>query len=105
MKAVVFEVKGAIAHFRRPDTTATHLTYPFITPLAAKGLVGAILGITDFTTRDRVGIQLLNPVCTSAQQLSMLGKDSGNTFNRPTTCRDSASKSGMYFSPAIVDVG
>ncbi|NLK64420.1 MAG: type I-B CRISPR-associated protein Cas5 [Tissierellia bacterium] len=85
MKAVVFEVKGAIAHFRRPDTTATHLTYPFITPLAAKGLVGAILGITDFTTRDRVGIQLLNPVCTSAQQLSMLGKDSGNTFNRPTT--------------------
>ena len=84
MKAVVFEVKGAIAHFRRPDTTATHLTYPFITPLAAKGLVGAILGITDFTTRDRVGIQLLNG-CTSAQQLSMLGKDSGNTFNRPTT--------------------
>lgn len=85
MKAVVFEVKGAIAHFRRPDTTATHLTYPFITPLAVKGLVGAILGITDFMTRDYVGIQLLNPVRTSAQQLSMLGKDSGNTFNRPTT--------------------
>ncbi len=85
MKAVVFEVKGTIAHFRRPDTTATHLTYPFITPLAAKGLVGAILGITDFVTRDYVGIQLLNPVRTSAQQLSMLGKDSGNTFNRPTT--------------------
>lgn len=85
MKAVVFEVKGTVAHFRRPDTTATHLTYPFITPLAAKGLVGAILGITDFKTRDYVGIQLLNPVRTSAQQLSMLGKDSGNTFNRPTT--------------------
>ncbi|HQA58876.1 MAG TPA: type I-B CRISPR-associated protein Cas5b [Acetivibrio sp.] len=85
MKAVVFDVKGTIAHFRRPDTTATHLTYPFITPLAAKGLVGAILGITDFMTRDHVGIQLLNPVRTSAQQLSMLGKDSGNTFNRPTT--------------------
>jgi len=85
MKTVVFEVKGTIAHFRRPDTTATHLTYPFITPLAAKGLVGAILGITDFKTRDHVGIQLLNPVRTSAQQLSMLGKDSGNTFNRPTT--------------------
>jgi len=85
MKTVVFEVKGTIAHFRRPDTTATHLTYPFITPLAAKGLVGAILGITDFKTRDHVGIQLLNPVRTSAQQLSMLGKDSGQTFNRPTT--------------------
>lgn len=85
MKAVVFEVRGTIAHFRRPDTTATHLTYPFITPLAAKGMVGAILGITDFMTRDYVGIQLLNPVRTSAQQLSMLGKDSGQTFNRPTT--------------------
>ena len=85
MKAVVFEVKGNIAHFRRPDTTATQLTYPFITPLASKGLVGAVLGITDFKTRDYVGIQLLNPVRTSAQQLSMLGKDSGNTFNRPTT--------------------
>jgi len=85
MNAVVFEVKGTIAHFRRPDTTATHLTYPFITPLAAKGLVGAILGITDFKTEDYVGIQLLNPVRTSAQQLSMLGKDGGNTFNRPTT--------------------
>jgi len=85
MQAVVFEVKGTIAHFRRPDTTATHLTYPFITPLAAKGLVGAVLGITDFMTRDYVGIQLLNPVRTSAQQLSMLGKEDGKTFNRPTT--------------------
>ncbi|MEK0288771.1 type I-B CRISPR-associated protein Cas5b [Caldifermentibacillus hisashii] len=85
MKVVIFDVKGKIAHFRRPDTTATHLTYPFITPTAAKGMVGSILGITDFTTKDKVGIQLLNPVRTSAQQLSMLGKDNGNTFNRPTT--------------------
>jgi CRISPR-associated protein, Cas5h family len=85
MKTVIFDVRGTIAHFRKPDTTATHLTYPFITPTAAKGLVGSILGITDFTTEDKVGIQLLNPVRTSAQQLSMLGKDSGKTFNRPTT--------------------
>ena len=96
MKAVVFEVKGAIAHFRRPDTTATHLTYPFITPLAVKGLVGAILGITDFMTRDYVGIQLLNPVRTSAQQLSMLGKDSGNTF--------SAHYRGTLSCPAYRDI-
>ena len=83
MKAVVFDIKGKIAHFRRPDTTVTQLTYPFITPLAAKGLVGAILGITDFVTKDKVGIQLLSPVRTSVQQLSMLGE--GGTFNRPTT--------------------
>ncbi|WAA11989.1 CRISPR-associated protein Cas5 [Fervidibacillus halotolerans] len=85
MKIVIFDVKGKIAHFRRPDTTATHLTYPFITPTAAKGLVGSILGVTDFITTDKVAIQLLNPVFTSAQQLSMLGKDAGNAFNRPTT--------------------
>lgn len=85
MKAVIFELKGSIAHFRRPDTTATHLTYPFITPTAAKGIVGAILGIEDFITNDKIGIQLLSPVHTVSQQMSMLGKDAGNTFNRPTT--------------------
>jgi CRISPR-associated protein Cas5h len=85
MKAVSFDVKGKLAHFRRPDTTTTQLTYPFITPTAAKGLVGAILGIEDFVTSDMIGIQLLSPVRTVAQQLSMLGKDTGSAFNRPTT--------------------
>ncbi len=83
MKTVVFDIKGKIGHFRRPDTTVTQLTYPFITPLAAKGLVGAILGITDFVTRDKIGIQLLSSVRTSVQQLSLLGES--GTFNRPTT--------------------
>lgn len=85
MKGVAFDVRGSIGHFRRPDTTATQLTYPFITPTAAKGLVGAILGIEDFVTSDQVGIELLRPVRTVAQQMSMLGKDAGGTFNRPTT--------------------
>lgn len=85
MRTVIFDVRGTVAHFRRPDTTATQLTYPFITPTAAKGMVGAILGLEDFTTSDRVGIQLLHPVQTTTQQLSMLGKDAGPSFNRPTT--------------------
>lgn len=85
MNAVTFDLKGKLAHFRRPDTTATQLTYPFITPTAAKGLVGAVLGITDFKTDDKVGVQLLHPVKTIAQQLSMIGKDAGPSFNRPTT--------------------
>ncbi|SHD78325.1 CRISPR-associated protein Cas5 [Schnuerera ultunensis] len=84
MKAVVFDIEGKIGHFRRPDATVTQLTYPFIPPIVAKGLVGAILGITDFVTKDKVGIQLLSPVRTSTQQLSLLGKE-GATFNRPTT--------------------
>jgi CRISPR-associated protein Cas5h len=85
MKVIIFDVKGKVAHFRRPDTTSTQLTYPFITPTAVKGLVGAILGIEDFITNDKIGIQVLNPVRAVAQQMSMLGKDSGSTFNRPTT--------------------
>lgn len=85
MKGLAFDIKGSIAHFRRPDTTATQMTYPFITPTAAKGLVGAILGIEDFVTQDKIGIELLNPVRTVAQQMSMLGKDAGSAFNRPTT--------------------
>ncbi len=85
MKGLAFDVRGSIGHFRRPDTTATQMTYPFITPTAAKGLAGAILGIEDFVTEDQVGIALLRPVRTVAQQMSMLGKDAGGTFNRPTT--------------------
>lgn len=85
MKGLSFTIKGSLAHFRRPDTTATQLTYPFITPTAVKGLVGAVLGISDFVTRDKIGIELLQPVRTVAQQMSMLGKDGGSVFNRPTT--------------------
>jgi len=85
MKVVAFDIKSNIGHFRRPDTTATQLTYPFIPPTVAKGLVGAILGREDFTTTDQVGIQLKSEVKIVSQQLSMLGKSSGNTFNRPTT--------------------
>lgn len=85
MKVVAFDVASSIAHFRRPDTTATQLTYPFIPPTAAKGIVGAILGIEDFVTKDRVGIQLLSKVQIISQQLSLLGKGGGTVFNRPTT--------------------
>lgn len=85
MRVLAFDLKGKLAHFRRPDTTATHMTYPFITPTAAKGVVGAILGIEDFITSDKIGIQLLHPVMAVAQQMSMLGKDGGPSFNRPTT--------------------
>lgn len=85
MKGLAFDVLGTVGHFRRPDTTATQMTYPFITPTAAKGLVGAILGIEDFVTADKVGIELLRPVRIVSQQMSMLGKDPGSSFNRPTT--------------------
>ena len=85
MKGLSFDVKGTVAHFRKPDTTATQMTYPFITPTAIRGLVGAVLGIEDFVTEDKVGLKILNTIQTVTQQMSMLGKDGGTTFNRPTT--------------------
>lgn len=88
MEVLIFDLKGSLAHFRRPDTTATHATYPFITRTALRGVLGAILGLEEFTYEDaRAGVRLMSPVRKSVQQLSMLGKGflaSGPKFNRPT---------------------
>lgn len=87
MKVLVFDLKGDIAHFRRPDTTATHASYPFITRTALRGLLGSILGLPEFLGEGWAGIELLSPIKTSVQELSLLGKGflgSGPAFNRPT---------------------
>ncbi len=87
MKVLVFDIKAPIGHFKRPDTTATHLTYPFITRTAIRGLLGAVIGLKEFDGDAFIGIQLLNPVQTVSQELSLLGKgylSSGPSFNRPT---------------------
>lgn len=88
---VAFEVRGELAHFRRPDTLGTHATYPFPTRTALRGLVVAVLGETAWPDGGRVGLRLLNPVRTVAQQLSLHGKTwearSGQpqSFHRPTS--------------------
>ncbi len=89
VKLLVFDLKADLGHFRRPDTTATHATYPFITRTALRGLLGSILGLDRWDGEAWTGIQLLSPVATRAQQLSLLGKgyfSGGNqSFNRPTS--------------------
>ena len=87
MKLLVFDLKGNLGHFRRPDTTATHATYPFITRTALRGLLGSILGLAHWDSEAWTGLQLLNPVKTRTQQLSLLGKGyfGSGTFNRPTS--------------------
>lgn len=88
MDVLVFDLRGALGHFRRPDTTATHATYPFVTRTALRGILGAILGLEEFTDDEaRAGVRLMSPVRKSVQRLSMLGKGflgSGREFNRPT---------------------
>lgn len=89
MRVLVFDLKGSLAHFRRPDTTATHVTYPFITRTALRGLLGSILGMDEFHGEAWTGIQLCSPVKTVSQELSMLGKGflggGGDSMNRPTS--------------------
>ena len=88
MDILIFDLRASLAHFRRPDTTSTHATYPFITRTALRGLLGAVIGLEQWPEDGWAGIQLRNPVATRVQQLSLLGKgflESGKTFNRPTT--------------------
>lgn len=88
-KLLVFDLKADLGHFRRPDTTATHATYPFITRTALRGLLGSILGLDHWNGEAWTGIQLLNPIATRTQQLSLLGKGyfggGKQTFNRLTS--------------------
>ena len=88
MQLLVFDLRASLAHFRRPDTTATHSTYPFITRTALRGLLGAILGFDEFLDTGWTGVQLVKPVKTRSQELSLLGKGflaGQSTFNRPTS--------------------
>lgn len=45
MKALKFEIWGEFAHFRKPYTTTSPLTFPFPTRPAIAGMIGAIIGI------------------------------------------------------------
>lgn len=95
-EVLVFSLKGALAHFRQPDTTATHATYPFPPRPTIHGLLASILGINfdigegeAFLQENHlVGLALLNPVRTVSAQMSMHGKgftSGSGTFNRLTT--------------------
>jgi len=89
MNIIIFEIRGAMAHFRRPDTMGTQSTYPFITRTALRGLAASILGRATLPSEVLCGIQLLAPVRTVAQEITMHGKSwvSGGdekSFHRPT---------------------
>ncbi|MFZ5633833.1 MAG: CRISPR-associated protein Cas5 [Bacillota bacterium] len=86
---LMFELKGKLAHFRRPDTMVTHATYPFIPRTVLRGLLASVLGLPKLTGENLTGIRLLSPLRTCTQELSMLGKGwlggGGDSFNRPTS--------------------
>jgi CRISPR-associated protein Cas5h len=87
----VFETRGNIAHFRRPDTLGTHASYPFFTRTSLRGLIASVLGMQSLSESALCGLQLLNPVRTVTHELSMHGKtwEAGSgaeaSFSRPTS--------------------
>jgi CRISPR-associated protein Cas5h len=93
-RIVGFDLRGPVAHYRRPDTLGTHASYPFITRTALRGLIGAVLGLDGselLPAEARTGLRICGPVRTVAQELSLHGKTwtarSGkvNEFHRPTS--------------------
>jgi len=69
MRVLVFEVFGKLGHFRRFYTTSSSLTYPFPTPTAIRGLIGAIVGYgkDEYLEKTRglaLTVQILNPIST-----------------------------------------
>lgn len=93
---ISFQLRGSIAHFRMPDTTITHSSYPFPPKPTLLGLIGAILGVDNESPswreflKDRhfVGVAFQSPLKKTCTVLSLLGKDflsSGKDFNRPTS--------------------
>jgi CRISPR-associated protein Cas5h len=49
---LVFDIAGDMALFRKPYTTTSMVSYPFPTPTAIAGLIGAIVGINHGAAQD-----------------------------------------------------
>jgi len=79
MEVLVFDIKGAFAHFRAPDTTRENISYPFPPRTALIGLLAGILGCPrneywlDSELKEcKLSIQLLNPVLRSRIKVNYL---------------------------------
>lgn len=107
MDVLIFDLKGSLAHFRRPDTTAAHASYPFITRTALRGLLAAVLGLDAWPEDAWTGVRLMRPVATRVQQLSLLGKGflaTDKTFNRMTTVELVTQPwYRIYYAGALID--
>lgn len=69
MKAIIFDILGDLAHFRKFYTTSSPLSFPFPPPPTVAGMLGAILGVDknkylEIFSLDKckIAIQILNPI-------------------------------------------
>lgn len=81
-KALVFDLWGDYAHFRKIETTTSPLTYSFPTKTALSGLIAAILGLGRDCYYDLFktgfGLRILNPLRKIRINLNLI-----NTADEP----------------------
>lgn len=87
-RVLVFDVWSDFAHFRRFETTASPLTYPFPTGTAIAGLLAAIAGLPrdsyyNLFSRDNVefSVRILNPVKKIVIPINIVKTDEDKTFS------------------------
>lgn len=83
MKTLIFTAESDYARFRCPHTTTSALTFLTIHPIAARGLIGAVLGIEyeqlyDYTKDIKIGIQVLNPIYKDTQSFNLTAQANNN---------------------------
>lgn len=82
MKSVVFSAKSEYGRFRKPYTTTSALTFLCIHPVAAKGLIGSLMGIDKSDlyeeTKDlKIGIEVLGEINKDLQSVKLLSLKNG----------------------------
>ncbi|EDN71147.1 protein containing DUF522 [Beggiatoa sp. PS] len=110
MRCIVFDISGEYAHFKKPYSPMSPVTYPFPPPTAIMGLLGAILGYSKEEYHERlgwqtlrVGIRLLKPTQIFRAAINLLQtKDGTDTFFRPKADKNSHTRVPYEFvkSPA-----
>lgn len=83
-KALVFDLWGDYAHFRKIETTTSPLTYSFPTRTALSGLIAAIMGLERDSYYDlfnsenaRFALRILSPVKKMRINVKLIKTDAG----------------------------
>lgn len=83
-KALVFDLWGDYAHFRRIETTTSPLTYPIPTGTSLAGLISSIIGLERdsyykyfYPKCTKSAVRLLNPIKKIRMNLSLIDTKKG----------------------------
>ncbi len=97
MHCIVFDIWGEYAHFKKPYSSMSPVSYPFPPPTAVLGILGAIVGYAKAEYHERlawqsvrIGIRLLEPIRVFRTAINLLNtKDGTDAFFRPKADKNS----------------